>query len=145
MIEGIIKTKLKIYEDDKGSVMHGIKKDDNSFAGFGETYFSTVNKDIIKAWKMHKKMTLNLVVPTGSVLFCFIDTREDSATCNETNKFIISQDSYFRLTVPPKIWFGFKGISDKVNLICNIADIAHDPNEIMRKELNEFKIDWRVE
>ena len=60
MLSGMIKTDLNIIEDDAGSILHGIKKTDIGFKEFGEAYFSTVNKDSIKAWKLHKKMSLNL-------------------------------------------------------------------------------------
>ena len=33
--------------------------------GFEEAYFSLIDKDAVKAWKRHKTMTLNLVVPLG--------------------------------------------------------------------------------
>ena len=89
-------------------------------------------------------MTLNLIVPVGSVLFCFVDVRENSSTFNDVYKIILSKHAYFRLTVPPGIWFGFKGISDGLNLICNVADMDHDPNEVLRKNINEIKIDWIV-
>jgi dTDP-4-dehydrorhamnose 3,5-epimerase len=48
------------------------------------------------------------------------------------------------LTVPPGIWFGFKGISDDLNLICNVANMSHDPNEVMRKDIDEIKMDWSI-
>ena len=140
----MIKTDLNIIEDDAGSILHGIKKTDIGFKEFGEAYFSTVNKDSIKAWKLHKKMTLNLFVPVGSVLFYFVDYRNNSSTYNDYYKILLSKEPYFRLTVPPGIWFGFKGISDGLNLICNVADIPHDPDEVSRKSINEFDIDWTI-
>ena len=142
MINGIIKTKLKKYTDKKGSVFRAIRKDDDGYVDFEEVYFSVVNKGVIKGWKMHQKMTLNLVVPIGSVLMCCVDTRKKSSTYNNVNKFFLSQDPYFRLTVPPKVWFAFKGISDEANLICNISDFIHDANEVVLKELREFEVDW---
>ena len=84
-------------------------------------------------------------VSAGSVLFCFMDDKEKSSTLNETHKIILSQEPYFRLTVPPGIWFGFKGISDGLNLICNIANIQHDPNEVIRKDIENINIDWSIE
>ncbi len=140
----MIKTDLNIIEADSGSVYHGLKNTDNGFKDFGEVYFSSVKKDIIKAWKLHKIMTLNLIVPVGAVLFCFIDVRENSNTFNEKFKIILSQKPYCRLTVPPGIWFGFKGVSDGLNLICNVADIPHDPKEVLRKEINEIEVDWSI-
>ena len=74
--------------------------------------------------------------------FVFYDTRKDSKTYNRVFKIELSQNPYLRLTVPPKIWFGFKGASNGVNLICNVADIGHDPSEIERKDVNNFQIDW---
>jgi dTDP-4-dehydrorhamnose 3,5-epimerase len=144
MLSGMIKTDLNIIETDSGSVYHGLKNTDTGFNKFGEVYFSSVKKDSVRAWKLHKKMTLNLFVPVGSVLFCFVDVRENSSTLNNNFKIVLSKQPYFRLTVPPGIWFGFKGASDGLNLICNVADIAHNPNEVIRKKINEIEIDWTI-
>jgi dTDP-4-dehydrorhamnose 3,5-epimerase len=142
MLDGIIKSNLNIFKSESGSVLHVLKKTDPEFKDFGEVYFSTVVKDSIKAWKLHQRMTLNLVVPVGKVLFCFKDVRENSSTKNKTYKTILTQEPYSRLTVPPGIWFGFKGLSDGLNLLCNVADIPHEPNEVLRKEIEEIHMDW---
>ena len=84
-------------------------------------------------------MTLNLVVPVGKVLFCFLDARDQSETFSETLKIVLSQDPYFRLTIPPGIWFGFKGLDASLNLIANVANIPHDPVEVLRKEIDEIE------
>jgi len=89
-------------------------------------------------------MTLNLFVPIGEVLFYFVDIRKDSDSFNKSCKIILSQKPYTRLTVPPGIWFGFKGLSDYLNLICNVADIPHDPKEVLRKEIDEIEADWSI-
>jgi dTDP-4-dehydrorhamnose 3,5-epimerase len=145
MLDGMIKTDLDIIKSESGLVLHALKHTDLGFKKFGEVYFSTVAKDNIKAWKLHQQMTLNLVVPVGSVLSCFLDIRKKSSTCNETCKIILSQKPYFRLMVPPGIWFGFKGVSSGLNLLCNVADMPHDPNEIMRKKMDEIEMDWSLE
>jgi len=145
MLEGMFKTDLNILTSENGTVMHGMKNIDNGFVNFGEVYFSTVEHETIKAWKLHKKMTLNLIVPVGKVLFCFFDAREDSTTYKKPFKIILSQNPYFRLTVPPKIWFGFKGLYNGVNMITNIADIPHDPDEMVRKEIDDIEMDWSKE
>ena len=142
MLAGMIKTDLNIIEADSGSVYHGIKNTDTGFTEFGEVYFSSVKKNKTKAWKLHKEMTLNLFVPIGSVQFCFVDGRKKSKTYNEKFGIILSQNPYLRLTVPPGLWFGFRGISEGLNFICNVADIPHDPDEVLRKELNE--IEWSL-
>ena len=142
MIEGITFTDLKIIEAEEGSVFHFIKANDPGFIDFGEVYFSTIKKDAIKGWKMHKRMTLNLVVPIGEVLFVFIDERQTSKTCGKVSRVRLSSDPYRRITVPSRIWFGFKGLSDGLNLLSNQADIFHDPNEIERRDVNAFQVSW---
>lgn len=142
MTNFIQKTNLKIINSEEGSVLHFIKNSDIGFKNFGEVYFSTVKKDCIKAWKMHKEMTLNLVVPVGRVLFHFIDGRKDSNDYKKLHSIVLSQNPYFRLTVPPMHWFGFKGLSDGLNLISNQADLEHEPDEVERKPIDSFDVDW---
>ena len=43
MIKDILITKLNVMQSNDGSVLHGIKKTDNGFMSFGETYFSFIN------------------------------------------------------------------------------------------------------
>ena len=142
MIESIQQYKLGVIEAEEGAVLHFIKKTDNGFREFGEVYFSTVNKESIKAWKLHKRMTLNLVVPVGQVMFHFIDSRPNSINYNKIETIVLSQNPYTRLTVPPMFWFGFKGLSDGLNLISNQADLEHDPDEVERKPIESFDVDW---
>ena len=117
-----------------GDVLHAIKMSDNGFRNFGEAYFSSVDYGAIKAWKMHTKMTLNLVVPIGNIQFVFI-----SSDYTQRKEFVIGETNYVRLTVPPGIWFGFKGVSISQNLLLNIADIIHDPEEVIKISIDEFK------
>ena len=144
MLIGLKKTNLNIYNDDLGSVLHGIKKDEPTFKSFGEVYFSKVKYKAIKAWKKHNKMTLNLVVPVGEVLFYFKDLRKESKTYNKICKITLCQSPYFRLTVPPGLWFGFRGVSKGTNIVCNVADLIHDKNEVSKIDLNQIKVDWRI-
>ena len=132
----ILITPLTEVETLGGDVMHAMKASDIGYAGFGEAYFSWINSGNIKAWKRHIKMTLNLVVPVGTVHFIFIDSlgkvREES----------IGDYNYARLTIPPNIWFGFKGLNMPFSLLINIADIPHDPAEVERLSMDEFNFDW---
>ena len=61
-MDGIILTPLQQITHPKGDIFHAMKVSDDGFIGFGEAYFSTINKDVIKGWKKHTEMTLNLVV-----------------------------------------------------------------------------------
>ena len=120
-----------------GDVQHFMRADSPGFAGFGEVYFSHVNSGVVKAWKRHRQMTLNLVVPVGQVRFVF--WYEDS---NQFHEEVIGDERYARLTVAPGIWFGFQGVGDGVNLVANFADIMHDPKEAETQNQSAFAFGW---
>jgi dTDP-4-dehydrorhamnose 3,5-epimerase len=123
-----------------GDVMHAMKVSDVGYNGFGEAYFSWVGRGVVKAWKLHQHMTLNLVVPVGEVRFVFC-TPVIQSTFREER---IGGAQYARLSVPPGIWFGFQGLAESQSLVLNIADIEHDPNETLKKEPNEIHFDWNL-
>lgn len=135
-VDNIVITPLKRIELAGGDVLHAMKRNDPGYVDFGEAYFSLINAEATKAWKRHLRMTLNFVVPMGSVQFIFID--EEGLIREE----VVGQTRYVRLTVPPGLWFGFRGLAAPFSLLMNIADIPHDPAEIERKDLNEIWFDW---
>jgi dTDP-4-dehydrorhamnose 3,5-epimerase len=57
---------------------------------------------------------------------------------------ILGEGSLARLTVPPGIWFGFKGLGLGVSLVLNIADIPHEPTEAQTRSKEEFLYDWSL-
>ena len=137
-LEKIVITQLSTFDVAGGRVMHAIKKDDIGYMGLGEVYFSYINPRAIKAWKLHKRMTLNLVVPLGKVRFVFCDSLNSGYYRVED----VGEGNYVRLTVPPNIWFGFQGISERPSLVTNIADLKHDVNEVIKKEIATFCYKW---
>jgi dTDP-4-dehydrorhamnose 3,5-epimerase len=135
-------TELKIIEQFQGRVMHGIKASDSGFVGFGEAYFSTVHTGRIKGWKLHREMTLNLVVPFGEIRFIVHDGSYDK---RETRiepliDVVLGDNNYCRLTVPPNLWMAFKGVGVNVNVLMNVANREHDPNESLNKSLDFFDV-----
>ena len=124
-----------------GDVMHALKNSDNGFNGFGEVYFSWVERGAIKAWKCHQHMTLNLVAPLGEISFVF--HIKDQENCFRTEN--IGEEKYVRLTVPPGIWFGFQGRGSGQSLLMNLADMAHDPDEVLRKKTSEIVYNWSTQ
>ena len=118
-----------------GDVLQVLKNTDDSYKNFGEAYFTFINYGAIKAWKKHLKMTLNLVVPFGNVKFIFTDDLGE-----DIYEIQIGDNNYSMISVPPGIWFGFKGISNTSSIVLNIADILHDPLEVERKKVTDFNI-----
>ena len=140
LLDQIQVTPLKRISTTGGDVLHALKSTEDAFQGFGEAYFSFVEPGAIKAWKQHLRMTMNLVVPVGSVRFVF----HDSSTLSFREE-IIGEFNYQRLTAPPKIWFGFQGVATTPSLLLNLACIPHDPAEVKRKTLSEVEFNWQSE
>jgi dTDP-4-dehydrorhamnose 3,5-epimerase len=144
MIDGVRITPLQRFADERGSVMHMLRRDWPAFAGFGEVYFSTVRPRAVKAWRRHHLMTLNCAVPQGRVRFVLYDDRDGSPTRGQVHQLVVGGDHYVLLTVPPRIWSGFMGVSEETAIVCNCASIPHDPAEVERREPYDPAIpyDW---
>ncbi|MBT3737793.1 MAG: dTDP-4-dehydrorhamnose 3,5-epimerase [Candidatus Marinimicrobia bacterium] len=140
MIKDLLITSLPVVDTPGGNVMHAMKKSDKGYSGFGEAYFSNIEFQVIKAWKRHKRMTLNILVPVGKIRFVFMDDRKSSE--REFQEVIISRENYCRLTVPPMIWMGFQGLSNNNSFLLNIADIEHDPAEVDKRKMSEIEFNW---
>lgn len=135
-VSDIIVTPLTRIAVSGGDVLHAMRSTDAGYMDFGEAYFSLIKNEEIKAWKCHLRMTMNLVTPIGSVKFVFMDS--DGKFREE----VVGDVQYARITVPPGIWFGFKGLAKPHSLILNIADTLHDPVEVERKMLSEIDYAW---
>lgn len=137
-IENITVTPLSKISVEGGDVLHAIKKCDPGFVAFGEAYFSRINFGAVKAWKSHLNMTMNLIVPIGSVKFVFFDIN------GKMREETIGVGNYSRITVPPGLWFGFMGIEAPYSLVLNISNILHEPKEAKKMPIDFIKYDWRL-
>jgi dTDP-4-dehydrorhamnose 3,5-epimerase len=145
VIDGVLITPLREIDNPKGNILHVIKRDDPGYIEFGEVYFSTIRYGLIKAWKRHTRMTLNLVCPVGAVYFVLYDDRPFSATLDNFQEVVLSREkNYARLTIPPDVWMGFEGIAKGESLILNFSNIKHDPNEQENVSIEDshIKFDW---
>ena len=147
LIDGVTITNLKQIHDERGSVMHMLRKDDLHFKSFGEIYFSTVHFQAIKAWHLHKEMILNYAVIQGKIKFVLYDNRDKSPTKGTINEFFLSNQNYVLITVPPLVWNGFKGVSIESSIIANCTSVPHSKDEILRLpfETDEIPYKWRIQ
>ena len=144
MIDGVILTPLRQIFDERGKVMHMLREDSPIFTRFGEIYFSCTHPDVVKAWHMHKEMTLNYVCIEGRVKFVLYDDRKKSKTQGTIQELILTPKNYCLVTVPPLIWNGFKGEADRQSIVANCATLPHRNDEIIRKPALDKSIpyDW---
>ncbi|OUV61464.1 MAG: dTDP-4-dehydrorhamnose 3,5-epimerase [Candidatus Pelagibacter sp. TMED128] len=145
MIKGVKITKLKIIQDDRGKVMHMLRKDSEVFKNFGEIYFSTIYFDKIKAWHLHKESTLNYTCVKGKVRLVLFDDRSDSLSKGSIQEIILSPNDYNLVTIPNNIWNGFKGLDKDESIIANCLDMPHNENEMVRIDPFDktIKYNWK--
>ncbi len=146
MIHGVKIKPLTRIADERGTIMHMLRADDPEFERFGEIYFSTVYPGVVKGWHGHKRMTLNYAVISGMIKLVLYDDREDSPTRGEIQEIFMGDDNYVLVTIPPRIWNGFKGIGVKPAIVANCATLPHDPDEIYRLDPFSDRIpyDWGI-
>jgi len=133
-IMGILIEKLKTIPDERGYILHMLRCDNPVFERFGEIYFSTVYPGVVKGWHIHKKMTLNYAVPVGMIKLVLYDDRIESASRGNLMEVFMGERNHLRVTIPPGIWNGTKGIGTSMAIIANCADLPHDSNEIDRMD-----------
>jgi dTDP-4-dehydrorhamnose 3,5-epimerase len=136
-------TPLKIISDNRGKVMHMLRKDSDVFDKFGEIYFSTINYESIKAWHLHKESTLNYVCIKGNVKLVLFDDRKESPTKGILQEIILTPKNYFLVTIPPMIWNGFKGLDKEESIIANCLNMPHNEKEMVRIDPLDKSIDYK--
>jgi len=143
VIEGVKITNLKKITDERGSVLHMIRKDSKIFKSFGEIYFSVSFPSVVKAWHIHKEMTLNYACIAGSIKLVLYDNRKNSKTKNEIQEIILSPVNYFLVTVPPLIWNGFMNISEENSILANCSSVPYSDKEIITKSPVDKEIPYK--
>lgn len=145
-ISGVKIFKKKIISDKRGKILQMMRKDDKNFKKFGEIYFSYVYGNQVKAWHIHKRMTLNYVAVYGKIRLVLFDDRKDSRTRGKFQKIILSNYNYVLVSIPPNVWSGFRSNDGNIAVLANCSDIPHNPNEILRLPFDNKKIkyDWSL-
>lgn len=145
-IDGVEIKKLRKIPDERGTIYHMLRKDDDIYQDFGEIYFSTIYPGVIKGWHWHRLMVLNYAVIDGMIKLVLYDDREDSETSGNTLEIFLGQENYLLVKIPQKIWNGFKCVGDKKAIVANLASITHDPDEIKRKDpfTEDIPYDWKL-
>jgi len=146
MIEGVKVKKLKVNCDERGYLFEILRNDDDLFRLFGQAYITAAYPGVVKAWHMHEQQTDSMCVVAGRAKLVIYDAREESPTYGEINEFFPGVDNRMLIQIPPKVYHGFKNITNSEVLVLNFPDSTYNydrPDEI-RLEPNSSKIpyDW---
>tara|TARA_B100000963_G_scaffold339517_1_gene337328 strand:+ start:640 stop:1068 length:429 start_codon:yes stop_codon:yes gene_type:complete len=131
--------KQPIIDVEGGNVFKIMKQSDFKEFSFKEAYFSSIEHNFIKGWKMQTKMNSNICVPIGKIKFTFV-----SNDFKKHKTIFIGEGNYGVISIPPKIWYSFKGISKRTSLILNISDSEHDEKNIKKINLDEFPLKLKL-
>jgi len=144
-IEGVRVLPLRRIPDERGTVMQMLRATDPHFLGFGEIYFSTIYRDVIKGWHRHRDMTLHYACVHGRVKCVVYDDRPGSKTRGGLMEIHLGPDSYHLLVVPPETWNGFKGMGE-LSIVANACTHPHDPGRSDRLDplSTEIPYDWAL-
>ena len=144
MIEGVKVVPLKRIPDERGTVFHMLRSSDPHFIQFGEIYFSSVYKEVVKGWHRHRDMTLNYVCIHGRIKLVLYDDREGSSSRGRLMELFLGPDDYSLAVIPPGIWNGFKGMSEPFAIVANCCTHPHDPTRSERLDpfQNHIPYDW---
>ncbi len=144
MIQDVKIVKKQVINDDRGKIVHMLRNDDKNFLKFGEIYFSYVYPNMIKAWHIHKKMTLNYVAAFGKIKLVLYDDRKNSKTFGKIQEIFLSNQNHLLVSIPPNIWNGFTSADENLAVLANCSDIPHDKTEISRLDFDDpkFPYNW---
>ena len=144
IIKDVVLTELKQFPDERGTLLHMLRNDDPTFTTFGECYFSEVLPGAVKAWKLHLEQTQHFCVPVGRIKLVIYDNRKDSVSNSNVQLINLGRpDSYFRVMIPPGLWYGFTCISKIPALLVNCADIPHNLQESEVRMIDDVSIPYK--
>jgi dTDP-4-dehydrorhamnose 3,5-epimerase len=144
-ISGVQVVPLRRIPDERGTIYHMLRSTDPHFIGFGEIYFTSIYRDVIKGWHRHRDMTLNYACIWGRIKLVLYDDRPGSPSHGTTTEHFLGIDDYSLVVIPPQVWTGFKGMSE-VSIVANCATHPHDPARTERIDPSSDRIpyDWAV-
>lgn len=146
MIDGVKVVGLRQIVDERGKIMHMLKRTDPHFVAFGEIYFSCAWPGTVKAWHIHQTMTVSNAVLVGHAKLVLYDLRPTSPTRGQLQEIFLGESNYVLVQIPPGIANGYKAYGDRMVVLANCASEPHDPSEMLRLPPNDPSIpyDWAL-
>lgn len=147
MLHDVKIVNLKSIHDERGKVMHMLKRTDEHYTEFGEIYFSCAWPGVIKAWHTHKSMTLNNAVIQGNAKLVMYDLRKESKTYLQIQEIFLGEDNYKLVQIPPGIANGYKPYGNKLCILANCASEPHSKDEISYIDPfdNDIPYNWEIQ
>ena len=68
LLAGVQVVPLRRIPDERGTILHMLRRSDPHFIEFGEIYFTTIYRGVVKGWHRHRDMTLNYACIDGHTI-----------------------------------------------------------------------------
>lgn len=145
-IEGVRIIRKRVIPDERGAIFHMLKRSDEEFTEFGEIYFSCGYPGVVKAWHIHKEMTLNNFCVAGMLKLVLYDDRPKSPTRGALMEVFMGEQNRLLVQIPPGVTNGYKAYGAQMAVLANCATMPHDKNELIyiNPFENDIPYDWTV-
>jgi dTDP-4-dehydrorhamnose 3,5-epimerase len=146
IVDGVRVVPLRQIPDERGTILHMLRVSDPHFEQFGEIYFTTIYRNIIKGWHKHQEMTLNYACIFGRIKLVLWDDRPSSVTERSLTEIVMGSNNHCLVTIPPGVWSGFKGMTEPFAIVANCSTHPHDPTRTTRMDPFDSAVpyDWDV-
>jgi dTDP-4-dehydrorhamnose 3,5-epimerase len=145
LIDGVRTKKLDVHADERGRLMEMLRRDDELFLEFGQTYMTTVYPGVTKAWHYHEHQHDHFVCVHGMIKLALYDERPQSPTKGVVNEFFLGNHSNLLVQIPPHVWHGFKNVGETEAIVVNVTTRPYryaEPDEI-RADPHDSHIPYR--
>jgi len=129
LIDGVVTKKLNPILDERGYLQECFRSDWEIFKKFGQAYITVAFPNVVKAWHSHKLQTDNMICIQGNGKLVLCDNREDSPTYKKINEFFFGEKNPILISIPPKIWHGFKAMGGEKIMVLNVPTELYNYNE----------------
>ena len=135
---------IRKIPDYRGEVFHIAKLSELSIDNIKEVYGSKCYPGMYKAWHYHTRQTQNYVVIQGMIRLA-VSKNSWTPGSNfdiDFDTHYIGDSNYQRITIQPGYINGYTAVGNTAAIVINVTNLEHDPNEMLRYDLNEFNYDW---
>ncbi len=145
MIDGVQVIPLKKICDERGMIMHMLKKTDPHFEQFGEIYFATAYPGVVKGWHEHTRQVQMYACIVGMIKLVLYDNRPKSPTIRQLAELFIGEDNYQLVRIPTGVINGWKNIGTDTAILANCSSLPHEQDEMLRYDPHGETVPYRWE
>ena len=146
MIDGVSLKQLKVIPDERGRLLEIFRVSDNNIQP-AQVYMTTAYEGVAKdkhAFHMHNLQTDNMCCIKGKMKIVIVDTREGSPTKGEVNEFVLGDENFGIVTIPPQVLHAFKSLVGE-SMVINVINQEYNHQEPDEVRIDNKYYDWDKE